>query len=298
MKRNGFFIVAGVIGIALYAGPLSAGALVLATSSRAGNPDLFLIDAETGDAFNLTRDAAFNAYPAWSRDGKKIAFATAGGGGMHICMIDPDGSNLKQLTSEQAVDRVPAFSPDGKKIAFSRLMQNEPTATTNVHVMDADGSNVALIQENAFDPAWSPDGKKIAFVSPRAGDGFRLYTMDADGKNVTELTTTGNNIGFAYPAWSPDSERIAFGDLVDNQIEIHVIDSDGKNVKQLTMFRGLNVYPAWSPDGKKLLFQHHEANRTPGPVYVMDVDGSNPTILSVLRSERFVEGGRHVWQPE
>jgi len=298
MTGTGIRLFAAFVSIALMAHVACAGSLMLVTSSRAGNPDLFLIDVETGDAFNLTRDAAVNAYPVWSSDGKKIAFATSGDDGMHIFTVDPDGSGLKKLTNERSIDRVPAFSPDGKKIAFSRRVLDDPAGTTSIYVMDADGANVALIQENAFDPAWSPDGKKIAFASARTGDGFRLCTMDPDGKTVKDLTTTDNSVGFVYPAWSPDSQKIAFGDLVDNHIEIHVIDADGKNLKQLTMLQSLNVYPAWSPDGKKIAFQHHDPNRMPGPVYVMDADGANPTILSVLRSERYVEGGRHVWRPE
>jgi TolB protein len=271
---------------------------LLVVSTRTGNADVFLIDAVTGDALNLTKHEAQDVSPRLSPDGKKIVFASDRDGVFNIHGMDDDGSNLKQLTRERDACTMPCWSHDGKKIAFSRRLLNDPAAATNIHVMDADGTNVTLIQENAFDPAWSPDGKKIAFASPRAGDGFRLYTSDADGKNETELTATGNNIGFVYPAWPPDGNQLAFSELVENQIEVHVIDADGKNLKQLTMLGALNMYPAWSPDGKKIIFQHHAVNHPPGPVYAMDADGANPTILPVLRSERYVEGGRHVWQPE
>ena len=66
-----------------------------------------------------------------------------------------------------------------------------------------------------LDAAWSPDGKRIAFASVRSGGGFRLYVMDADGKNVAQLSARPMNTnGNVYPAWSPDGQKIAFGDLV------------------------------------------------------------------------------------
>jgi TolB protein len=278
-------------------GVVLAEPLMLVTSSRAGNPDLFLVDLESGDSFNLTRDPAIDAYPAWSPDGKKIVWSAVHEGFQHLFSIDPDGSNRQQLTKDETVDRVPAFSPDSKKIAFCR----RPVAggSTDIYVMDADGGNVKLVQENGFDPAWSPDGMQIAFVSVRNGAGFHLYLMQADGSDVTELTTNDNPIGFAYPAWSPDGKKIAFTELVENNdLEVHIVDADGKNLKRLTQLTGLNTYAAWSPDGKQIAFQHHDRNRAPGPVYLMDADGGNAAVIPVLRSERPVEGGRLVWKPK
>jgi TolB protein len=284
-RLTSFAICLGVGLVAAGAGVGLAEPLMLVTSSRSGNPDLFLIDLETGDA-----------YPAWSPDGKKIVWSALHEGFHHLFSIDPDGANRQQLTKDETVDRVPAFSPDSKKIAFCR--QPAAGGGTDIYVMDADGGNVKLIQENGFDPAWSPDGKQIAFVSGRNGAGFHLYSMKADGSDVTELTTNDNPIGFAYPAWSPDGKKIAYTELVENNdLEIHVVDADGKNLKRLTNLTGLNTYAAWSPDGKQIAFQHHDRNRAPGPVYLMDADGGNAAVIPVLHSERPVEGGRLVWKP-
>lgn len=289
-----------VCGLLLVAGgdDACAGPLMLVSSSRSGNPDLFLIDVESGDTFNLTRHPGFDAYPAWSSDGKQIAFASARDDRiMHLYRIDSDGSNLKQLTDEQAIDRVPSFSPDGKRLAFSRRELNDPNGNTDTWVIDVDGQNARSIQKNAFDPAWSPDGKHIAFASGRHGPGFRLFLMDADGTKVQQLTETDNSMGFVYPAWSPDGKRIAFGELINNGVEVHLVDADGKNLRPLTRLGGLNIYPTWSPDGKRIAFQHHDSHQEPGPVYLMDADGGNTVVIPVLKSERYFEGARHVWQP-
>src|SRR5207245_1783458 len=137
------------------------------------------------------------------------------------------------------------------------------------------------------DPAWSPDGKKILFVTDRDGDGFRVYSMDADGKNEKDLSKAGNRMGFVYPAWSPEGTKIAYAGTVLNGTspgtEIFVMDAAGDNIKQLTKLGGQNSYAAWSPDGKKIIFQHHDSYDKPGPVYIMDPDGSNQKVI--LESE-------------
>jgi TolB protein len=237
---------------------------LLVVAAQADNADLLLIDLGRGNERNLTRGPAINAYPAWSRDGKRIAYAATSGAISHVYAIDPDGKNRRQLTAEDSSDRVPAFSPDGKQIAFCRRPARG--GVTSLYVMDAaNGGNLKLLQEDGYDPAWSPDGKQIAFVSIRNGSGFHLFVMQADGSQVKELTTTDKKQGYVYPDWSPDGKKIAFTEVVDNQDwEIHVIDADGSNLKQLTRLAGMNTYAAWSPDGQQIAFRHHDRDRSPG----------------------------------
>jgi TolB protein len=270
--------------------------LLLAATPR-DNAELVLINIGTGDELNLTRDPSFQGYPAWSPDGKKIAYAAAEATAMHICTIDPDGKNRRQLTNDAAWDRAPAFSPDGQKIVFGRI----PAAggVNSLYVMDAaDGGKLRLLQTDGYDPAWSPDGKQIAFTSLRNGQAYRLFVMQADGSQVKELTTHDKKYGYVYPAWSPDGKKIAFTHVVgEYDLEIHIIDADGANLKQLTRLTGINTYAAWSPDGKRIAFRHHDRDRSPGPIYLIDADGAHPTILSVLADEPFLEGGRFAWKP-
>ena len=166
--------------------------------------------------------------------------------------------------------------------------------------MNADGSNqINLTNDPAYDAdaAWSPDGKKIVFVSNRAGDGFRVYTIDPDRGNTRAITTTGNTFGFVYPAWSPDGKQLAFADSVGQGTEVFVSDAKGMNRKQLTKLGGLNSYAAWSPDGKKIAFQHHADYQAPGTLHIMDADGSNLKEV-ISKNEGPAEGGRPAWRPK
>ena len=79
---------------------------------------IFAECVESNEVIQLTTHTAGDGAPAWSPDGKKIAFASERTGNPDIWVMDSDGGNLRQLTTHTALDAAPAWSPDGKKIAF------------------------------------------------------------------------------------------------------------------------------------------------------------------------------------
>jgi TolB protein len=118
--------------------------------------------------------------------------------------------------------------------------------------------------------------------------------MDADGKNITELTTEGNANGFVYPAWSPDGKKIVYAHPAASGLELFAVGVDGKNNKQLTKEGASNSYATWSKDGKRIAFGHF--NGPMSAVKVMDADGSNvKTVVELVKTPP--EGGRVAWKP-
>ena len=285
-------LVMGSIVLALAAGQAPAGRLTFpGTNGRLAygfNGSIVTIDPDgTNKTVVIAGSTGLpSAEPAWSADGTRIAFVATAGPTPGIWWATPDGKTRTRVTQHQN-DKSPTWSPDGTKIAFSRY----GPGVYEIFVMNADGTN-AVNRSNGggLDACWSPDGKKIAFTSIRAtGRGFRLYVMDADGGNVTELSGNDNGIGNVYPEWSPDCRRIAFTDQVDGVLQIAVCDADGKNLKTMTA-TGSNAFARWSPDGKSIVFSRSVENQPPA-LWIMDAGGENQREL--LRGNTWA-----VWQPK
>ena len=289
------FILAGVIvfGLTLLIVCVEAQAEIAFSSGRSGNAEIYVMDADGGNQLNLTNNPDGDVSPAWSPDGKRIAFMSDRDGHVdirhfpnyEIYVMAADGGNQLNLTNDPHDDRSPSWSPDGKRIVFS----SDRDAGGNHHnieiyVMDADGGNQHRLTNNLTEdeyPAWSPDGRRIAFSARRDGHfenefgiTYEIYVMDADGGNEQRLTENRNNDW--HSSWSPDGQRIAFasdrkGDVVN--WDIYMMDADGGNPQNLTENRVYDSSPSWSPDGKRIAFMSNRAGNT--EIYVIDADGGN-----------------------
>lgn len=254
-------------------------------SDRSGSAEVWVMGADGGDPKQITEKSGGCTWLRWSPDGKKIAFVSGKSGTDHIYAADAETGKVKQLTDGEAACRQPAWSPDGKTLAYSYY-----AGVYGIYVMDADGGNKESLagQGGGLDADWSADGKRVTFTSVRSG-GFRVFTIDPDGRNVKELTTNDNNFGNVFPRFSPDGKTIAYGELVGGVIQVAVVGSDGTGAKVITS-KGTNAFPRWSPDGKTLAFARHEADQPPALI-VSDPDGQNQR--EVLRGYSSGE-----WQPK
>src|SRR5215216_6212838 len=127
-----------------------------------------------------------NDAPAWSPDGRRIAFTSFRHGNGEIYVMRSDGSAASRLTRTAAHDDHAAWSPDGTKLAFASTRDGN----YEIYVMNADGSAQRRLTDNAasdYLPTWSPDGREIAWQSDRGGD-FDIYADDVrSGRHVTVL---------------------------------------------------------------------------------------------------------------
>src|SRR3989441_273155 len=157
---------------------------------------------------------------------------------------------------------------------------------------DAERALVSSVDGPRFSVA-AASGLKgtIAFHSNRNGD-FDIYTMNADGTGVTQLTN--NAFPEFDPIWSPDGKRLAFGRYDGVDFEVVVINADGSGETLLTTNDFVNDFPnAWSPDGKRLAFNSDRADGHPH-IFVMNADGTG---ISQLTSGDFVDDDP-VWSPD
>ena len=262
-----------------------------------GRQQIFVVKPDGTGKRRLTQEGKQNFFPAWSPDGKRIAFTSDRSGSHQIWVMEADGSNPRQLTTE-GENMVPTWSPDGKRLAFG----SNRTGHFEIWVTDADGSHQKQLTKtdtgvgnNAA--AWSPDGRRIAFSSTRSGH-VAIWVMDPDGGHLTQLTTP---YGDRYPdsnvpAWSPDGTKIAFWSGLERRYgNVWVMDADGGNRKQLTdQPAGVNCdEPAWSADGRNMMFGSNRPGSEGIGNWIMDADGSNQRVLTTNTNAR----GRPSWQP-
>ena len=247
------------------------------TSTRDGNTEIYVMDGDGRNQRRVTVNPASDRHPAWSPEGKKIAFVSnrnnRNKGHRQIWAIDADGKNPNRLT-DGLVDSFPDWSPDGKKILYDAHLDPEEhnLAPAGITVMDTDGNNKRLLTDEGAHPSWSPDGKRIAFVSGRNEKVNHIYVMDADGQNQIELTH--DFVHKRLPSWSPDGKRIAYvGDNV-----IWVVDSDGANQRQLTNII-TEEHPTWSPDSESIAFHSFKRDHRGIGIYMVDVTNGAVDVL-------------------
>ncbi len=104
--------------------------------SYSSHTDIYVMNADGSGKRKLTHNERYNTEPAWSPDGRKIAFRSTRNGNRDIYVMNADGSGKRNLTRNPAQDRSPSWSPDGRRIAFVSNRDGRLEA----HVMNADGS--------------------------------------------------------------------------------------------------------------------------------------------------------------
>jgi TolB protein len=284
-------VLASSCGGGIHSGPASN--LIAFSSDRALAPrseaedfnthrlDLYLMDARGGHVVRLTNNGLTDAFPAVSRDGKRIAFDRDVGGHAQVFVLDLRDRKVHMLTHARANSGLPAWSPDGRRIAFA-TDRNAPGGDV-IYVMNADGTGQAAVTHNLPGsndawPSWAPDGRHLAFAR-ETGGGSAIYTVGLDGRGLKRLTVDANALD-TQPAWSPNGKVIAFEtDLFMLPGQIFAMRPDGRRRRQLTdPSVGASSRPSWSSDGSRIVFMASRDHHT--NVWAMNADGSHQVQLT------------------
>ena len=211
-----------------------------ADAAESKGSDLYTANPDGTGLRQLTKNAKRNSTPAFSRDGKKIAFvSTRDSDKYQIYVMNADGSAIKRLTTDSNVGYFnPQWSPDGKRILF---YAEKGDGKDQIWTMKSDGTDPKLLTANVghnIFPGWSPDGKKIIFSSSKreqlAGgsfvDGSYLYVMNADGTALAKL----GSIQSFFARYSPNGKRIAYVSGKFPSTVIYVANADGSDPVKIT----------------------------------------------------------------
>ena len=247
------------------------GTRILFQSGRP-NSDIFLYTLATGKIETVVGGPAFDADPAFSPDGRQLAYVSDRDGNFEIYLQNFDGTGLRRLTDHPAHDQFPSFSPDGTEIAFNSNREGE---NFDVYVMSADGGRVFRVtnwkgDETVYPGCWSADGTRLVFVSDREGKDS-IYLVNVEPFAPREVLTDAAN-DLLFPSYSPDGREILCqAEAADKTGELRVYDTTTKRARTLLKAETGATSPKFSPRGDLIVFQNLVGGQA--DIFLINPDG-------------------------
>ncbi|MGZ9164121.1 MAG: protein kinase domain-containing protein, partial [Anaerolineales bacterium] len=213
---------------------------------------LYLVNSDGTGQKSLTTVPGSDFEPAWSPDGKRIAFTSVRDGNKQIYVLDVNSLAVTRLTNANPdiESSQPAWSPDGKLITYmvKRVSTYQVWAMT-----DTGQENVQLARNGQalwdFLPVWSPDGKTI-FFNQRWSNPTRPWLMKV---NYEDLELEPTRLNFPVPIedveLSPDGLWLVFEgrDNGTGNWDIYFMTIAGSGRTRLTTDPEVDFDPAWRP---------------------------------------------------
>ena len=263
------------------------------------------MDSRGGNARPISGDNFNDRHPAWSPDGRRIAFVHARALGQPaVYSMNANGEDRVRLSDCHADSR-PAWSPDGTQIVYNHALKQ---GIRNLFVVDietflaakeAPPTQVIPEPEPEQEPEQEPEaragtrdrtkartGERPAFQTPdeeeekkeEKGDPPQAPSADppAVEEGIQRLTISEHYD--IHPDWNPDGSKLIFTkESSPHDAAVYVLDLFSRVQTRLTAEGGYNGYPCWSADGTKIIFSSNR-NGSLG-IWMMDGDGSNTALI-------------------
>ena len=209
--------------------------------------DLFTVSSQGGTAHQLTSNAAYDAYPVWSPNGQRIAFASAREGSLDVFIVDKDGGTPKRLTTDSGNETPLCFLDDGTVLFEATIM---PTAKSilfagrsfpQVYQVSADGGRARLFSALPMqDLSINARGDILYHDIKGYEDPFRKHHTSSITRDVwlnqngkfTKLTSFNGED--RTPRWAPDGNAYYYLSEQDGTFNVYKNTVGGGQPKQLT----------------------------------------------------------------
>ncbi|HWN98761.1 MAG TPA: winged helix-turn-helix domain-containing protein [Blastocatellia bacterium] len=225
---------------------------IVFTSTKSGNRDIWIMDADGGDQKQLTIEVGANFSPTVSPDGRYIVFVSDRAGSPNIWRMDIEGGNPKRLTSG-SFDIWPRCASDGRWVFYGGTSFDKPMVSK---VPIDGGASVRLSEKFLSRPSISPNGKLVACTytdeqHPELPQ--RLALVSSEQGEIVRVIDSATNDSPMY-GWTGDGSAVMCIRTRDGISNIYSQPLDGSPPKQVTDFNSDQIFQfAWSPDGKNLL---------------------------------------------
>ena len=262
---------------------MAASRIAFVTQGR-GSKEIYVVDSDGENLQRLTGDGAIALSPAWSPDGRRIAYTSFRTGQPFLYERDTGSGADRLLSDRDGINITPSYSPDGRTLAFATTV----AGNTQIATIGPEGLRQHTRgrgYEN-LSPTWSPDGRRFAFVSDRLGEPQIYVTALGGEPRLISDYTYGRRAYSTSPDWSPVGPVIAYHTRINGRMQVVAVSADGGRPRVLTD-RNTNEDPSWAPDGRHLVFA--SPDREGGGLFVLD---------TVTGTVRRLVGGRGFGLPD
>jgi len=210
---------------------------------------LQLADADGYNAQILLESPEPLLSPAWSPNGKEIAYVSFEGRNSTIYVQDISTGKRERVAAFEGINSAPSWSPEGSRLA----MTLSKDGNTEIYIMSLHSKTLKRMTVHGgidTEPTWSPDGRKLAFTSDRSG-GPQIYEMDIRGGQPKRVSFEGNyNV---RPSYSPDGKFITLVHAVNGSYHIGLLDLSNGYINTLTDAK-LDESPSFAPNGGMIIY--------------------------------------------
>ena len=242
-------------------------------SKSGGEFRLEIADSDGENEVTVFRSAEPIISPAWSPDGKKLAYVSFDNKKPIIYVQELDTGRRIPVANYKGNNSAPAWSPDGKQLAIALSRD----ALTQIYLINADGSDIRrLTKSNGIDtePCFSPDGQTIYFTSDRGGSP-QIYRMSIDGTDVRRITFRSDYS--ISPSVSADGKMLAYIAGRGGSYQLHLHDLVTGSERPLST-AAHDESPSFAPNGRFIVFSSGSGSR--GTLTVVSTDGNARYSLS------------------
>ncbi len=240
----------------------------ITSKTEGGNTqvDLRIADADGYSPETIVSSDVPLMSPAWSPDGRKIAYASSEKGSWGIYIQEVYTGRRQKVTAFKGINSAPAWSPDGRKLAMTLSKDGNP----DIFVFDMTTRKLRPITRHyAIDtePSWSPDGRHLVFTSDRGGKP-QIYRVPSYGGKAERVTF--QNAYNARASYSPDGKLLTLVTREDGRYRIAVLDL-ASGVMQVLSRGDLDESPSFAPNGSMIIYATKAGRRS--VLAAVSVDG-------------------------